>query len=48
MLAINVPTIFIPPPRDKVDEEVAAFQALDPNNVFVLSTDKKLWREHVP
>ena len=38
----------IPPPRLQVDGNVAAFQALDGNNVVVLGADGNLWYEVWP
>ncbi len=38
----------VPPPREQVDGNVMAFQALDPNTVYVLGTDGNLWLEHGP
>jgi hypothetical protein len=38
----------VPPPREQVDGNVLAFQAIDLNNVIVLGTDNILWVEHVP
>lgn len=38
----------IPPSRLQVDGNVAAFQALDSNNVFVLGSDRNLWLEKWP
>ena len=43
----------MPPPRDQVDGNVAAFQALSPTEAYVLGTDGNLWHEtgpfgHVP
>ncbi|MGC1321714.1 MAG: hypothetical protein WA849_06005 [Candidatus Udaeobacter sp.] len=38
----------VPPPRLQVDGNVAAFQALDGNNVVVLGTDGNLWYEVWP
>ncbi len=36
----------VPPPREHVDGNVAAFQPLDPNTVYVLGSDGNLWLEH--
>jgi ligand-binding sensor domain-containing protein len=34
--------------RDYIDQEVAAFQAIDTQNVLVLGNDGNLWLEHPP
>jgi len=36
----------VPPLREQIDGNVAAFQALDANTVYVLGTDGNLWLEH--
>lgn len=36
------------PPRQQVDGNVAAFDALDTNTIYVLGQDRTLWLEHGP
>jgi hypothetical protein len=38
----------IPPRRQQVDGNVAAFQALDLNTIYVLGKNGNLWLEHAP
>jgi hypothetical protein len=38
----------VPPPRNQVDGNVAAFQALSSTEAFVLATNGNLWHETGP
>jgi hypothetical protein len=38
----------MPPPREQIDSNVQAFQALDNQTVLVLGRDRNLWLEHGP
>jgi hypothetical protein len=38
----------VPPQRQQVDGNVAAFDAIDSNTIYVLGQDGKLWLEHGP
>jgi hypothetical protein len=38
----------VPPPRQQVDGNVAAFDPVDGNNIYVLGSDGKFWLEFGP